>query len=208
MLQILILQGKPYYILKIEDENLLINALRQDDERALKKLYHLYWIKLLAIANNRLVNGFEAEECVQDVFVGLWRTRHTLHITSHLGAYLSAAVKNQVLNRLAKRYTNKHNIKFETTEFAYETADANLLTRDLNLTIEAAVNQLPDKCQMVYRMSRIQGKNNATIATELNLSEKTVEGHLTKAIKNIRQRLTGETVVALTILEWYAHHKK
>jgi RNA polymerase sigma-70 factor (ECF subfamily) len=193
----------------ITDDKALLDAIRLGDERALGKLYDRYWMRLLSIAMNRLDVETEAEECVQDVFIGIWRRRESLTITHNLGAYLSAAIKNQVFNRLAQRYTKKHNPEHRPLEdLAYETADAGLLAKDLLALVENTVSTLPEKCQMVYRLSRMDGKNNKAIATELNISEKTVEGHITKAIQAIRKRLPSDiTIILWATLEWYISSK-
>lgn len=186
-------------------DQLLLNAVRLGDERALAKIYSKYWMKLLSTAIHRLSAETEAEECVQDVFIGIWRRRETLKEIENLEAYLSVATKNQILNRLAHRYTKKHNLKIPNTQdTAYETADAGLLAKDLSAMIEHTVSSLPEKCRMVYRMSRDHGKNNKVIAMELGISEKTVEGHLTKAIQTIRQRLSAHAgLPVMVILDWY-----
>lgn len=189
----------------IPDDDKLLNAMRLGDERALEKLYDRYWIKLLSVAMNRLNVESEAEECVQDVFIGIWKRRESLVLTHSLSAYLSVAIKNQVLNRLAQRYTKKHKpTLLPLKDIAYETADAGLLTRDLAIIVEATVSALPEKCQMVYRLSREHGKNNKEIARALGISEKTVEGHLTKAIQAIRKRLSSNaSFTLLALFEWY-----
>lgn len=189
----------------IPDDLTLLNAMRLGDERALEKLYTRYWLKLLSVAMNRLDVENEAEECVQDVFIGIWKRRETLVVTHSLSAYLSAAIKNQVLNRLAQRYTQKHNpTLLPLKDIAYETADSGLLTSDIAIIVETAVSALPEKCQMVYRLSREHGKSNKEISQELGISEKTVEGHLTKAIQAIRKRLSSNTSLTfLALFEWY-----
>jgi RNA polymerase sigma-70 factor (family 1) len=187
-------------VLITNEDHELLDALRSDDERALTKLYDRYWMRLLSLALNRLDHEIEAEEYVQEVFVGIWRNRKSLTITHTLGAYLAVAIKNQVMNRLTKRYTKKHNPQPAAEAFAYETSDSKLLEQDLSMMVENAISQLPEKCQMVYRMSRVEGKSNKTIASELNVSEKTIEGHITKAIQTIRKRLITVTVSAASML--------
>jgi RNA polymerase sigma-70 factor (ECF subfamily) len=193
----------------IPDDRTLLDAMRLGDERALGKLYDRYWMKLLSIAINRLNVQTEAEECVQDVFIGIWRRRESIAVTHNLGAYLSAAIRNQVLNRLAQRYTKKHNPEFRPQkDLAYETADSGILAKDLSALVESTVSILPEKCQMIYRLSRMDGKSNKTIASELNISEKTVEGHITKAIQAIRKRLSSDITILLWItLECYINSK-
>lgn len=187
----------------------LVESMRQGDVRALEKLYDKYWMQLLAVAMNRLNGEGEAEECVQDVFIGIWKRRESLVITQSFKAYLGAAIKNQVYNRLAKRYTKKHGFQFEAQpEIAYETADSVLLMKDLSGLIDQVVSTLPEKCQMVYRMSRQEGISNKDIAKKLNISEKTVEGHITKALHAIRQRLpSGAFLFTVATLEWYIRYK-
>lgn len=191
-----------------EDRDLL-HSMKEGDVRALGKLYDKYWMQLLSIAMNRLNGAGEAEECVQDVFIGIWKRRDSLTITQSFNAYLSTAIKNQVYNRLAQRYTKKNNLQLGLqSEIAYETADSALLTKDLSELIDQAVSTLPKKCQIVYLMSRQEGISNKDIAKKLNISEKTVEGHITKALQAIRKYLpSGSSLFTVTALEWYIRFK-
>ena len=121
---------------------------------------------------------------MQDVFLSLWKRREGLVLKHELSTYLWIAVKYQVINRLDKRYARRN---FQTTELVDEISvpspEVYLLEKELMKRIEATVTQLPEKCRVIYRMSREEGKSNKEIAAELNLSEKTVEGHVTRALK-------------------------
>jgi RNA polymerase sigma-70 factor (family 1) len=179
--------------LKFLSDPELLAFLKEGDEPAFTEIFERYWDKLLAVAVNRLSDEQEAEECVQDVFVSLWRRREEIELTHQLSTYLWAAIKYQVLNRLDKRYA-KRRIKttelLDTNIIGLHSPEVYLLEKELLLRIEATVADLPDKCRIIYRMSREEGKNNRVIAGELDLSEKTVEGHLTRALKDIRTNLT------------------
>jgi len=170
----------------------LIALLKQDDLVAFTEIYNRYWDKLLAVAVNRLFIEVEAEECVQDVFLSLWHRRETITLKYSLSTYLWVAVKYQVINRLSSRNAKKY---LKTTElrdeFIVGSADEALLEKELIERIEHSVQELPEKCRMVYRLSREEGKSNKEIARELNISEKTVEGHMTRAIKDIRTNLSS-----------------
>lgn len=170
----------------------LVLLLKDDDQEAMRAIYDRYWDKLLAVAVNRLGIEQEAEECVQDVFLSLWKRREGLVLKHELSTYLWVAVKYQVINRLDKRYA-KRNLK--TTElkdeFSIPSPEAHLLEKELLKKISATVDSLPEKCKMIYRMSREEGKSNKEIAAELKLSEKTVEGHVTRALKDIRTNLSS-----------------
>ncbi len=116
-------------------------------------------------------------------------------LTHSLATYLSTAVKYQIINRLDKRYAAKN---LQTTELTAEmelpmqaaAADTRLLENELMQRLETTVCRLPEKCRMVYRLSREEGRTNKEIAQELAISEKTVEGHLTKALHEIRNSLS------------------
>ena len=188
----------------------LLDLLKSGDQSAFTTLYDRYWDKLLAVALNRLNDEQEAEECVQDVFISFWRRREELVLTHNLSTYLWAATKYQVLNRLDKRYSKR---QIKTTELLDENViglhspEVYLLEKELMARIEATVQELPEKCRIIYRMSREDGKTNREIAGELEIVEKTVEGHLTRALRDIRANLTSVAPAFLIaqILEEICH---
>jgi len=170
----------------------LIDMLNESNEKAFKEIYDRYWTKLLAQATYDLQNEAEAEECVQDVFVKIWNNRKSLSIRYKLSTYLYRAIKNQVINTLEKRYAKRNQLSSypaDSTVSMEPAADAAMLEKELLTALEAAIDALPEKCSIVYRMSRIEGQNNQKIAAQLGIAEKTVEGHLTRAIKDIRSNL-------------------
>jgi RNA polymerase sigma-70 factor (family 1) len=169
----------------------LVDLLTQGDQEAMTEIYNRYWMKLLAVAVNRLTDEQEAEECVQDVFLSLWKRRARLELRYQLSTYLWVAIKYQVINRLDKRYAKKNISTTELTDdISVPSAEAQILEKELLERIEQAVGQLPAQCRMIYKMSREDGKSNKDIAAELNISEKTVEGHITRALKGIRNNLS------------------
>jgi RNA polymerase sigma-70 factor (ECF subfamily) len=186
----------------------LVAHLKEDRESALSELYNRYWDRLLSVAINRLGIEAEAEECVQDVFVSLWRRRHEIELRYSLSTYLWVAVKHQVINRLDNRYAKR---TLRTTELVDETivpsSEEQLLEKELREQIAATVSRLPEKCRMVYHLSREEGKSNKEIAEELNISEKTVEGHVTRALRDIRTDLTllAPAFVVYSILKEIHH---
>ena len=168
----------------------LVDLLRGGSPAAFTEIYNRYWDKLLSVAVNRLLIEMEAEECVQDVFISMWQRRTSLVLKYSLSTYLWVAVKYQVINRLSSRNA-KRNLKTTVLkdEHTVAAADEVLLERELKALIEQSVQELPEKCAMVFRLSREEGKSNKEIARALDISEKTVEGHITRAIKHIRTNL-------------------
>lgn len=188
-------------------DNELLDLLKEDQQQALSALYYRYWDKLLVVAGNRLDNPEVAEECVQDVFFSLWQRRNDLNLKYSLATYLAVAVKYQVIKQLDKQYRlqdRKDKSLYVSEEPYTSSADEYLLEKELMKRIEAAVNRLPEKCRIVFKLSREQGMTNKQIASDLDISEKTVEAHLSKAIKDLRSDLT--TISPLLLLWFFGNN--
>jgi RNA polymerase sigma-70 factor (family 1) len=183
-----------------EDE--LINLLQQDKLGAFREIYTRYWKQLYADAYKRLKNKEMAEEIVQEVFTSLWHKRGALNITQTLGGYLFTSVSNLVIDQYRKdlvRARYKESFKLVYSETDNSTEDA-ILVKELEHTIEHEVNSLPDKCRSVFELSRVEHKTNKEIASELGISEKTVEHHITKALKHIRVGLGNYLSIIVMLL--------
>lgn len=175
----------------LSDEELVL-LLKEGSEPALSALYLRYWSKLLAVATNRLDDAEEAEECVQDVFFRLWQRRKELKLSHSLATYLAVAVKYRVINAMDKQYRIRNRMKRflpEVPQHAVFSTEDYILEKELQETITASINKLPEKCRIVFKMSREQGLTHRQIASELDISEKTVEAHISKAIKDIKNNL-------------------
>lgn len=168
----------------------LADLLRSDHEPAFKYLYDKFWEKLFFIAVKRLDDEDEAEEAVQDIFVNLWKRRSSLQIKVSFESYLAGAIKFEVLKKraaMAKKANALSDIAANTSKPEhndFNLYDMRLLEEELLQTIQA----LPQKCQLVFVMSRNKGLSNKQIASDLNISEKAVEKHITSALKIIKGR--------------------
>jgi len=181
---------------ELKDEELIL-LLNESDERALVEIYNRYWNKLLAQARWDLRDEADAEDCIQELFIKLWNCRTGLTLRYKLSTYLYRAVKNQTINVLAKRNSKRNNIVFEEAtgiELFAPSADSSMLEKEMLQILENAIDALPDKCSKIYRMSRIDGQSNKEIARQMDVAEKTVEGHITRAIKHV------STYISLSIL--------
>lgn len=172
------------------DEKLLELA-REGDRAAFTELYRRYWKKLFVVAANKLKNAAVAEELTQDILADVWQRRDHIRITTTFSAYLSVAMKYKVIDYLARE---NHRNRYETYILAngkqYDDSTENWLSfEELRERLERLVNDLPEKCKIVYQLSREQGFSNKRIATEQHISEKTVEAHLTRAMKILRSKL-------------------
>ncbi|RYY52627.1 MAG: RNA polymerase sigma-70 factor [Chitinophagaceae bacterium] len=158
---------------------------------AFAELYNRFWKKLLVVAMNRLGSMDEAEEVVQEVFYNLWKRRTSLTLVASPATYLATAVKYEIINRLAKiqrsaeykRHAARHN---QSTD---NSTQESVGSREVRVIIADTVKALPEKCRIVYQLSRENGYTQNQIADKLNISSKTVESHLARAMKSLRTRL-------------------
>lgn len=173
-------------------DSVLLDKLKQNDEVAFTELYNRYWDKMYVIAVNRLNNPAEAEEAVQEVFYNIWKRRADISVTLSLPAYLATAVKYEVLNMLArqKRFLRYEKYTAYTGATADESAGEQLQVADMQRQLQQTIKALPEQCRLVYRLSREGGYSRKEIATTLDISEKTVANHLTRALKSLRGTFT------------------
>lgn len=171
-------------------EQELLLQLREGNEKAFTEIYYLYWKLMFYVASNKLNSPHDAEEVVQEVFADLWRRRSEVRIDVSLKAFLAAAVKFQVYTLMAKRHreTEKKAL-LEQVRISPTLPDEQLHYKGLYEQFYDITQQLPEKCRLVYRLSREEGLSNKEIAGKLSISEKTVESQMTKALKKLRAGL-------------------
>lgn len=169
------------------DEQLLV-MLRNDNDEAFVEIYNRYWDKLLAIGYNHARNKETAEEIVQDVFMSLWNRRQSAEI-DRLAAWLATAVKFAVFKSLARENRRKTLLAGQLAEMPTSPDEAIIEAKFLKEYLDGVVAGLPEKCRLVFTYSREHQLSTKEIADTLQLSHKTVESHLTKALKTIRYYL-------------------
>lgn len=176
-------------------ENELAGLLKAGSEAAFSEIYNRYWDKLYIVARKRLDSAYEGEEIVQEIFCNLWRKRETFQLEKGFNNYFSVAVKFEVINRLQKKeriQTLEKNLSVQLTELD-ETTSKQIDFNELKAQIELTVKQLPEKCQIVFRLKHEDGLSQKQIAAQLDVSEKTVEAHLSKARKTIKDQFGSLT---------------
>lgn len=179
----------------------LIERLKNGEESAyafLLKHYHKrLFVYLLTLTHNDAV----AEDIIQNVFLKLWEYKSRLNSEYSIQNFLYKSCYNEFINHYKKdqRRTYFEKEYIETIEPVIESDDINLLERKKELIFEG-VSALPTKCAEVFLLSKKEGLTNSEIAEYLNLSLKTVEGHLTKAYTLLRERLEAKLVSFLFLL--------
>ena len=142
-----------------------------------KALFRRYYPSLIFYAT-RLVGEEEAEDVVQDVFVELWKRKDSIEIGEQIQAFLYRAVYTRALNVL----------KHRNVEDGYCAAMEEINQRRAEFYHDA-INELPDKCKEVFKLSYLHDMKNKEIADILGVSLRTVEAHMYKALKFLRNRL-------------------
>jgi RNA polymerase sigma-70 factor (ECF subfamily) len=168
----------------------LVQLLRENDHKAFAELYERYWDKLFFLAGKKLDDLYEAEHIVQDLFLDLWHRRTELNIQQSIGGYLVVAVKYRIINVQARRY--KQAARFNENVAAtpqHDNSTENWLTlRELQDSLHHQISRLPEKCALAFSL-RDDGLSYKQIAAEMNISEKTVEMHISRAFKALRTGL-------------------
>lgn len=166
-------------------------------DQTYQSLFRRYYANLLFYAT-RIVGEDEAEDVVQDVFVELWRRRDTMKVGEQIQAFLYRAVYTRALNVLKHRdIMNSYeavvlDIHKKRVEF-YQPDSNDVVKRiedsELRRKLAEAINELPDKCRMVFKLSYLHEMKNKEIAETMGISLRTVEAHMYKALKILRDRL-------------------
>ncbi|AXY75506.1 RNA polymerase sigma-70 factor [Paraflavitalea soli] len=167
-----------------------LRKLAQGDEVAFTEIYHQYWKLLFSVAANKLDNLTDAEEVVQEVFADLWKRRAEINIQQSLKSYLAAAVKFQVYSLLHKKYRQRlHEQDMQAPASISVHVEEQYDLKELQQQLNQTVAQLPERCKLIYELSREKGLSHKEIAQTLDIAEKTVENQLTKALKHLRTSL-------------------
>lgn len=176
----------------------LISLIAIDDELAFREVYDRYWKRLFSLATFKTNSKEVAEEIVQELFVRLWERRKMLEI-NNVESYLFTALKYQIISHLRQIIANRNVIEITENEARIDTEDF-LTVETIQTAIETGIYQLPDKTQAVFRLSRFEEKSHKEIALALDLSEKSVEYHITQALKFLRVYLKDYLLVNLFLL--------
>jgi RNA polymerase sigma-70 factor (family 1) len=170
----------------------LIALLKEDDIKAFDTLYSRYFGKLYNHAYEKIHDRFLAQEVVQDLFVSFWQNRLKIEVHTSLASYFFVAIRYLIINQYRKQMIYEQNLaKMAQTQSQMSNETNEWLDyQDLQIEYQAALQQLPEKCSEVFIMSR-NGASNKEIAEALNISPKTVEQHITKALRTLRKVLSS-----------------
>ena len=169
----------------------LLTLLRQDSDAAFKSLYGQLTRRgrLFNFIYHKVRRKDTTEEILQEIFVSLWHNRNHLHIQTSMDAYLFGAAKHKIITYVRSELVRKKHAA-EFTRFAQETYDNSVQEQldvdDLQARVQIRIAELPDKCQLAFRLSRMEYTPIAQIAEKMNISPRTVENYITQALRHLR----------------------
>ena len=159
------------------------------NEQSLAELYRVFSKRLHHFARVITRSPEVAEEIVEDVFVKLWSNRHRINEVENLTVYLYVAVKNRSLNAISQKATELIKAPFDDLdiEAAQVVSDPYnlLITAEMMKRMQQAVDNLPPRCKMIFKLVREDGLKHREVAEILNISHNTVDVQMAIAIKKI-----------------------
>ncbi len=183
-------------------ENLFGRVVRNGDYFAFRELFTNHYGPLCNYAMRVVATKEIAEEVVADVFVKLWKNREQIEVHTSFQAYIYRAVRNQALDYLKLRVHRQYEKEtLESIQWNMNYADHfspmdELAFNETFTHIESCIKALPRQCQIIFRMSREDGLRYKDIAEKLNISVKTVETQMSRALKVLRERVPAHRLVA------------
>ncbi|WP_109831492.1 RNA polymerase sigma-70 factor [Reichenbachiella versicolor] len=177
----------------------------QRDLGAFEKIFKEYYSSLLVYGIRMVGDRSEAEDVVQEVFFSYWNQKDKVEISHSVKSYLFGAVKRKCQNRLRHQMVvSKHQSELVKSPAVLSLNPEEILNNEeLSKRINHCIDELPEKGRQVFRMNRYEGKKYKEIAEELNISIKTVEGHMTNALKKLRMALAEYAFLLFLIMVNY-----
>ncbi|HKW47350.1 MAG TPA: RNA polymerase sigma-70 factor [Gemmatimonadaceae bacterium] len=172
------------------DDRELLARVRAGETSAFDAIFRANYALLVRVAESMLRERGTAEEIAQDVMLELWRRRESLDVTDSVRGYLLQATRNRTLNELRHRaIERKSEPQIIESAKSLPATDAAAREGEIEVALQAAIAELPDRCRQVFELSRVEGLKYAEIATRLGISVKTVEVQMGKALRLLRERL-------------------
>lgn len=179
-------------------EDQLLTRIKNNDKKAFEDIFRMYFPLLHEYAIFYVGSLQMAEDIVQDVFVKLWHTRKKISIYSTLKGYLFRIVHNRCIQYLRHcKIEQQHQVlqqaKLEEANVMnrlfFESGLSKLYESEIEALVKNALNELPERTREIYDLSRRQYLTNKEIAKKINLTEKSVEYHISRALESLRKHL-------------------
>lgn len=186
-------------------DEVLVELVRNADERAFTTLYDRYWAMLYQHARRMLQNDEEAEDVVQETFVIFYNKAATIQLKETFSGYLYAIIRNRILNhfnhnKVRRKYL--HALK-QFEENGGHFADYDIREKQLAVLIEQEITALPATQREVFELSRNHHLSYKEIAEKLGTTENAVRSNLGRAIKSLKMKLGDVVMLFLKLILFF-----
>ena len=182
----------------ITDE-VLIEKIKLGDDNAFRLLFNRYYKKSLNLIYRYVKDVPTAEDLTQVSFVKFWKKRNNLDIQTNIFSYFRRICINETLTYLANNkrfiFSDSDVWDMEISEDPFDEKEVQLKQEELEQKLGAAINNLPEKCRIVFMLNRFEYLPHKEIAEKLNISTKTIENHMTKALKLLKDVMLQSSVI-------------
>ncbi len=170
------------------------------DKPFFEQLFKTHFVHLCNFSNQFVKDTDSAKDITQKVFINLWENREKIDTQKSIQSYLFTSVRNRSLNyiRDQKKFRSEV-LDLELHDFEIPFDEDGIAMSELKDKVSEALDKLPEKCRLVFEMSRFQNMKYKDIAEELDISVKTVEAHMSKALKSLRANLEDYNYILLLI---------
>lgn len=175
-------------------DNKIIELIREGDIKAFNVLFKSVYLLLYIYCRKFIPDAEDAKDILQNVFLRFWERRKDIDIRTSLNAYLYKAVQNECLNylRSTKCFDSFQLEKSQISELGIieeNTPYLSCIVSEIECIADNTIEELPNQCKLIFKLSRVNGLKNQEIANELNISVRTVETQIQRALKILRGRL-------------------
>lgn len=175
----------------LHSDNQLFDRMCTGDKGALELLFKIHYASLCRFAKSILKDAEQAEDMVQEVFMKCWDKREQIQLTGSFKSYLFTAVRNHCFNALKineRKFWMEDGMEDDDRIAVNDVID-HIAAKTLNEKITQAIELLPDKCKLTFQLSRFENMSYKEIAETMDVSIKTVENQMGKALSVLRKSL-------------------
>lgn len=174
--------------------------MSENRKEQFKLRFEKYYPMLCKIANGYIADQDDCEDIVQTLFINVWDKQKDALPEEEMLAYMKVAIRNNCLTFLNNNKTYEKVSDNENALRLITDDSENIPTTDYKLLLENVLKEMPPKCREVFKMSKLQKMKYKEIAERLNISEKTVENHIGKAIKIIRAYIAANPIITIVTI--------
>jgi RNA polymerase sigma-70 factor (ECF subfamily) len=174
---------------ELQDQE-IFDAFRHDSGKGLDLMFRQYYPFVCQVVHRILLDNAQSEDLAQEVFYEIWKKKDAFQITTSLKAYLRRAAINKTLNYLRdKKIKWDDEDQLSATESSQPSISQELEGEELQRLIDRTIDGLPERCRLVFSLSRFEEMSYLEIADHLGISVKTVENQMSKALRILRDAL-------------------